>query len=181
MTPPYRCDMRDRILEYSSVPDRFPWKLVITRVLYTLMACLVVHALAFPLVRTRNFYMDATTGAHMRQTVWFGRYSSAPDIDPSPLEPRLAKLGITPARSWKLLSSVDSSFLYLNSIRGCGSAPPILQLASGLDIYAQRASDDELRELMNVLKNGGPRAQRVAVERAIDRILGPDAAPAGSP
>src|SRR4051812_18212149 len=69
--------------------------------------------------------IDAVTGSMSRQRTWLFGITSGPTIDVSPLERRLAKMGVTWTPKWQGLSTTSGECFGLSESRGCASAPPV--------------------------------------------------------
>lgn len=129
-----------------------------------------LFALPFVTIWTTRVEMDAITGSLERRTIWPFGISIGPRVERSPIEIRLNKMGVHWRRDWRFMSETGHGLLGAPTFRGCGSAPPIIELEPMQRAFASRASDAEVRDLLRVIQSGTPAPQRAAIEDIAEKF-----------
>jgi hypothetical protein len=141
------------------------WALAI--VAAALFLIFVLPILTMRRVETR---IDPISGSMSYQTVWWLGITSGTSTDVSPLESRLNRSGIQWTRSWQFLTSKEYK-LFVLTMRGCSSTPPIYQLRPVLKDFANASTDRELRDFVRVMQSGTQAAQTAAIDAAFERAM----------
>jgi hypothetical protein len=132
----------------------------------TLLGVLALLASPFIPVRQTRTRIDAVTGTVETQTTWLCGVTFGPTVDSSPLELRLRTSNIPWTRDWRVLGHAHRTVYGNATMRGCGSAPPIIQIRSVLGQFANAATDDQLREFVRVMQSGAEPARTAAINAA---------------
>jgi hypothetical protein len=114
--------------------------------------------------------IDPVTGSMIRKTVWFGSIVASESVELSPLAERASALGIKLEPRWKGLNTTQYSALGLVAI-GCSRAPSIYPLHPMLKEFVSAASDDEIRDFVQIMESGNEQQQRATVNAAIAKSV----------
>jgi hypothetical protein len=122
-------------------------------------------------VRQVRSRIDAVTGSMEWMTTGPGGVTSGPVVQPSGLEKRLLKMGLSWKRDWRFLHNVRRTMTGRAVGYECGLAPPIMEIQVVLTAFAGAATDEEIREFVRVMRTGTEAEQRAAVEAAGEKGL----------
>lgn len=169
--------MPRQTIQYAS-PDttRPDWK---RRLRLLLAGAIGVPALVAAVLldfRHDSIEVDAITGSRRVCSEWPLGFTTGGAVRASALEQRLNAMGATWTPDWRVLNVKSYSAAGLNVGRGCGSSPPIYSAFAAMPAFAQSATDEEVRELVDVLQNGSATEQHDALNAAIDIAFRPHAA-----
>lgn len=126
--------------------------------------------------RHDSIEIDAITGSRRVRSSWPFGILTGGQVKASALEQRLNAMGATWTPDWRVLTVKSYSAVGLNVSRGCGLSPPIYSAFAAMPAFAQSATDEEVRELVDVLQNGSATEQHDALNEAIDIAFRPHAA-----
>jgi hypothetical protein len=151
--------IKSNLLSYGLVerPHRRKW---VIRFAICVGGISALYAAACVKVTTRR-EMDQITGSTREQTLWNFGFKTVSDVQVSPLEVRLKKMGIQSAANWQWYGTTEWSML--GSTRACGSVPAIYRLLSLMQVVVDASTDSEIRDLVRVLQSGTDAQQKAAV------------------
>lgn len=161
--------MPPHTIQYASPDTTRPnWK---RRLRLLLAGAIGVPALVAAVLlefRHDSIEVDAVTGSRRVRSSWPFGILTGGQVKASALEQRLNAMGATWTPDWRVLNVNSYSAVGLNVSRGCGLSPPIYSALAAMPAFAQSATDEEVRELVEVLQNGSATEQHDALNEAIE-------------
>ena len=123
-------------------------------------------------IREDRGWVDAVSGSHQRQTIWFWAFPTRPRLTPGAIETRLRAMGMQWQYDWRLLYTTPRDVFGRATSRGCGFTPPIYPLHGGLgQDFVNASTDNDLREFFRTMQSGSNKQQEAAVDAAIQKAL----------
>ena len=137
-------------------------------------AALIVFGAASVMVEARNelSWMDPVTASMKFESRWFG-LTTRRVVVPSPIEEWVLRHGgeVEPRR-WQFLHDRGRNAWGKGRSWGCGTAPPIYDLKGELGReFIKASSDQQIRDLLALMRDGDEIEQKKVVRETIDRII----------
>lgn len=166
----YTCCMPDGYPTLAYAPrSRLNWRAIGLTIL-VLAAILLIPTP--PLVfRQVESQVDGVTGSMTWKTIYPFGLTTGPKHQPSPLERRLVQMGETWTPNWHFVHQTGYDIFGRACVRACGKAPAIYSSQALLQWFASTATDDEIREFVNVMQTGSEEEQLALIDATADRIF----------
>lgn len=169
--------MSRQTIQYASRDLTRPnWKRRLRLLLAGAIGVPALAAAVFLEFRHDSIEIDAITGSRRVCSEWPLGFTTGGAVRASALEQRLNAMGVTWSRDWHVLNVYSYSAVGLNVRRGCGSSPPIFSANAAMPLFAESASDEEVRDLIDALQKGSATEQNDALNAAIDIAFRPHGA-----
>jgi hypothetical protein len=129
----------------------------------------IAFVLLFPFVdfRSQTFRTCRTCGSLEFQMSYLDTFHCTPTVNSSHLEQWLIQHEGSHVHSWQFMSRSSGR------LRECGSAPPSYTYRSIDEEFIQAATDAQIAEFVETLRNGSDEQQEHALRRACDIALSP--------